>query len=70
MRTMPMFFQDEFNIYRKMLLRESQKSIAGLEILNSFVSSFPPGIQSKDVDYCTGSDFTTLNDKQFERANL
>lgn len=40
MRTMPMFFQDEFNIYRKMLLRESQKSIAGLEILNSFVSFF------------------------------
>lgn len=31
------FFKDEFDIYRKMLFRESQKSNAGMEALSRFV---------------------------------
>lgn len=34
------FFKDEFDIYRKMLFRESQKSNAGMDALGKFVCDF------------------------------
>lgn len=37
---MTSFFKDEFDIYRKMLFRESHKSGAGLSVLNKFVCVF------------------------------
>lgn len=34
------FFKGEFDVYRKMLFRESQKSNAGIEVLGKFVCVF------------------------------